>query len=470
MAYISKEEYGRRLRQARMSQNLTQAQLAEKANVTEQAISKYESKGINSIETIQQLSEILGVDLLKDVFEVNEPIGEIGKEILIQLVINDGMISVSSVVNYHLRGLSEQQVTGEIVRLHQTGMLVREQYNNWDDESEDKLFLTVKGFVTIKNMDLNHFQSEQILKHVETVKTYEMLVGTCGSYQEFIDSSTVEKKIRALESDYLYGGYRINYIKYLKRNFETAIDYDGQRDEFPDAICPGISCYHDIIYNMICDITKEKLDAAMDIVAGMASDYETSLKTFLYVFGKLDRTKYDVSVILNEEFYGEGIKPKEDPFNNRYVGQRIRDLAMQMKKLYDGKNLPAYTRIAMNLFDKLDLTDASEDMLEDINSAKEAIDIYGFYYQLNWTPKEKFEEKAALHPQKNPVLWFTDDEIREYIEKNIPSVGYVPDIDEALREINELQPLTLDYFMFPLEWEQNGVADLVREKYGIEKK
>ena len=468
MVHTTKEEYGQRLKQARMSLGWTQADLAEKANLEPQTVGKYEREGINNTDTLQLLSEILSVDLLKDTFEANSPIGEIGKEILIQLVANDGTMTVGGLLKRELQGLSEKHITGEIVKLHKLGLIVREQYKDWEGEDVDKLFLTVKGYITIKNMDLNHYQSEMILRHADSLYTFESLVGPFNSYQDFIDSNEAEKRIRNLEYDFMRGGYRLNYIKYLKRNFETAVDYDGGRDELEDEICPAISCYHDIIYNMVCDISINNLDDYVDVIAGVSDD--VALKSFIKLFGKVDKCKYDTSQMLENEFSGKGIENKKLSQRNTYIDPKLRDSLMQLNMMIDRKNIPEYTKIAKKLLDRLDKNLMNDDRFASIISdVHEAIRKLQFAHMLSWNPEEKFKAKEEEHKGVNPVNWFSESEIREYIELNIRPAGYDPELDQELKEINTLQPLTLNYYTFPYEWEENGLADLVREKVGISK-
>ena len=88
------KECGQRLRRIRMAQNLSQQDLADKLFTTPQNISKYEKEGINSIDTIMKINEILSCNLLKDEIDEEGVIGEIGKEILSVLVEHNGYIDV----------------------------------------------------------------------------------------------------------------------------------------------------------------------------------------------------------------------------------------------------------------------------------------------------------------------------------------------------------------------------------------
>lgn len=74
--------------------------------------------------------------------------------------------------------------------------------------------------------------------------------------------------------------------------------------------------------------------------------------------------------------------------------------------------------------------------------------------------------------KKESVLvteWFSKEEIEAYINANMPSAQTEEEkeIDQMLLIINAKYPETLDYFTFPEEWEENGLADLIRSKYQL---
>ena len=70
------QECGLRLKRIRDAKNWTQQRLADEVHLSPQAISKYEKNGISDINIIQEISRILGWDLLTD--EQNEE-GTVGE-------------------------------------------------------------------------------------------------------------------------------------------------------------------------------------------------------------------------------------------------------------------------------------------------------------------------------------------------------------------------------------------------------
>ena len=65
-----------------------------------------------------------------------------------------------------------------------------------------------------------------------------------------------------------------------------------------------------------------------------------------------------------------------------------------------------------------------------------------------------------------------EDTIETFIKKNILGANseYEEEIEQQLLRINEMVPnLVSAYFDFPTEWEENGLADLVRNLYKVSK-
>ena len=98
-------ECGLRCRRIRMAQNMSQQELADKMFTTPQNISKYEKEGISNIDTILKLSESLGHDLLTDETDEEGAVGEVGKEILWQLIEAGGYMEVGTLSEGSLYGM-----------------------------------------------------------------------------------------------------------------------------------------------------------------------------------------------------------------------------------------------------------------------------------------------------------------------------------------------------------------------------
>lgn len=139
------KECGLRLRRVRMAKNMSQQALADKMYTTPQNVSKWENQGISDVDTIKELSRILGQDILSDERNEEGVVGEIGKHILKQVAQNNGFIPVEELINSHMYGLNSEIVTDEIFKLERIGMCVREQYRNFYDIEKDMVFITAKG-------------------------------------------------------------------------------------------------------------------------------------------------------------------------------------------------------------------------------------------------------------------------------------------------------------------------------------
>ncbi len=66
----------------------------------------------------------------------------------------------------------------------------------------------------------------------------------------------------------------------------------------------------------------------------------------------------------------------------------------------------------------------------------------------------------------NVLKWFTKDQIERFIRENYKKPEYYNEliIQEQLHEIEKLIPEAKEeYYQFPKSWEENGLADLVRE-------
>ena len=64
MQYKLAKLAGYRLKLLRLERHLTQNELAECLNCEERTIRRYETEGINSLETLEYISLVLGVDLV----------------------------------------------------------------------------------------------------------------------------------------------------------------------------------------------------------------------------------------------------------------------------------------------------------------------------------------------------------------------------------------------------------------------
>ena len=110
-------EYGKRIKRARQAKNLTQRQLADLANLSDSAISKYEKQGTTDVNVLNSLSEVLGISLFSSPADAEGTIGVVGKEIMSILVLEGGYIDVETLVDEHMHGMDNDSVTDEIVTI-----------------------------------------------------------------------------------------------------------------------------------------------------------------------------------------------------------------------------------------------------------------------------------------------------------------------------------------------------------------
>lgn len=66
--------------------------------------------------------------------------------------------------------------------------------------------------------------------------------------------------------------------------------------------------------------------------------------------------------------------------------------------------------------------------------------------------------------------WFKEEDIREFITLYFGPADTEEqhNIDKKLKQINDLMPETLGYYVFPDRWEENGLADIIRNNYDLD--
>lgn len=179
---------------------MSQQELADKAHTTFQNISKLEREGVKNIDDIKLFSRILGTNLLEEEIDVEGSVGEIGMEILIELVKHHGYIGFGPLLLDYLHGMSQEQATKEVKKLSKIGACHREVYTGFDDIEKEGIFLTAKGLIIVKNRVSNPLIIEEIKEDIEQVITYEEMlqdskgyVGDADNYQDYFDRRPYEK-------------------------------------------------------------------------------------------------------------------------------------------------------------------------------------------------------------------------------------------------------------------------------------
>lgn len=475
-------EIGLRIKRARQAKGWSQETLAEKANCTAQYISKFEKQGLSDMTWITLLSNVLDTDLMEAVIDVESKVSEIGREILITLVADgNGLLDTEDLFDdIFSYGLSETQMTNEIVKLTKCGLVVREIYNDWDNNEVDRIFITAKGLITLKNMDLNARSSEIVFSHMEGTETYEMIIGEYNSYQEYIDSRPEEKLIRGIYDEwfanfvksgvYDFPVYRVNFIKYIMHHLITDRDYDSSiYDYLNEDYCVGENCYHDILFRMALNITNEmlsqKITAKIDEFE--ETSYEYTVEPILTHYGLIDRVRNNAKELFHEEFCIEG------DYVDEYSVANV--LAILRKESDDLNEI----RDAVNSEDELNqkiengeitLSDFSSFLLENHKEIFDSIDEKLKTIEID-TIQVGYIRNKPEGASPYPCDWFTKEKIEEFINENFgSSTNEIEEgIDRTISEIVKLVPDLLDYYKFPREWEENGLAELVRSKIGLKK-
>ena len=453
-------ECGLRCRRIRMAKNLSQQDLADLLFTTPQNISKYEKDGIANIDTIKRISDALGQDLLTDETDVEGTVGEVGKEILHTLIRNGGHIEVEELIKNQMYGMSMDRVTHEIFKLERIGMCVREQYLNWIDDTKDTLFITAKGVITFKNAAASRAWKAELQDNLEAVITYEHLTDEFGSYQDYIESRPGERLIRSVKYPFhgkvnqeeclmMDSSYRANYIEYLKRNHETGID--AAKDIRGGRIITGVSCYHDILYRMALKVTNDIL--WKHVLSG--DDYYYLEDEYNSLMEELGYSDPDLVVTRTVGSFKEEFPDIEA------------ESYLEIKK---DEPLTVTVDKTQNLISNSEAVDDFTKKKARLEELEEYMNT-SYTYELELNIDREYMNNKPEGASPYPTDWFSDDEIRAFINENFgPAVtDQERELDGLLKEINDLMPQTLNYYVFPKEWEENGLADLIRKNAGIEK-
>lgn len=428
------KECGQRLRRVRMSKNMSQQNVAELMGTTPQNISKWEKNGVPGINDIKRLSEILGQDLLSEERDVEGIVGEIGREILRMLIGNGGDMEFEDVIK-GLYGLDESIATEEIFKIGKIGMCVREQYTDFYDKERDTVFITAKGVICIKNSRPGRNPDFEMMEKLAGVRTYEMLLSNYydwdeendkqppSCFQDIIDDRLVEKKIRSLPLDC----YKEEFILWMKNNYCSNIDrkYSFSIGKIDDIYEP-VNFYHDVMIRIIAKLTEERRrNWEFNAIEFDGIEVEVEQMTDQHIFGTKDTVEIDFCKRLRtlSNYYNVSMEGYED-----YIPE-----SEAVKK--------------------------KEEELENIES-EICIDFDKYVFDL-------CEEKGI-----NPLEWFSEDEIRTFILDNYccKKGDWEEIIDSGIAEIAALCPEVYEYFRFPASWEENGLADMVRDIYNVTKR
>lgn len=419
-------EYGNRCRQIRQAKGLSQQDLADRMHTTPQNVSKWERDGIRDVNTVMQLSDVLGQDITSDQIDQEGVVGEIGKDILLQLINGRGNIEFENLVE-NMFGMSAERVSAEIFKLERIGMVVREQYDDFLDRERDGIFITAKGVITYKNIN----GLVALSGNLSNVVTYERILrGGERNIQEWIKGNVVARKLWKLPFAY---GYKIDYILWLNKNYRVSFLMDAEKDDewfstygnpYTDYLLTGRGCFEDILYRMALGLTTDTY---------FPSEVEAD---------EFD-TKWNEADDAEEKLYG--------------MDYRVKNAQQNLSALF-----PWLVDIKAPISDVL-----SED---EKNGYRETISDFQMYIEEDETLEEMFYRNVNKEVAGNCLRWFSTDEIRKFVFENYRKASdeTEKEVDRILEEVNTVFPESKEYFYrFPKEWEKNGLARQVREAYGL---
>lgn len=424
-------ECGVRCRQIRMSKGMSQQQLAEKMNVTSAAVSKWEKEGISNIDHIKKISDVLGQDITADQLDQEGSIGEIGKEILRELVTFDGNLSADWLFD-SLYGMKKDRICNELFKLERIGTIVREQFKDFSGEDRDVVFITAKGLIAYKNFESN------LEVDLDNVKTWDQILKKGEtSVQEVVDNDVTTQFIL---NDFNYlNSFRFDYLTNLHFNkMNLFVPHEVMRKqnnfwwEVQDALLCGESCYIDVLRRMAQATNRAELD-------------EILLKT--------------------PDLAGEAYYDKQYEMEVEATG--IDEYAEEALNYFKGKS--RYLNVELSDEDKRKQAEKNKNDMKDLREWQYACIDELYVLQ---SKENKFYESLSFEQKQNVNKWFSYEEIYDFVDKNIlpPKTDYERYVNEQLKKMWEYDPTTLNYYYsFTEAWEKNGLAQFIRDRVGIPK-
>jgi hypothetical protein len=259
------------------------------------------------------------------------------------------------------------------------------------------------------------------------------------SYQELLDIDISTKKIINLKP---VKGFRINFIKYLSKCWSSSYDYidelkDALFNEMGQGIIMGTNAYFDIIFSMTMGFSRKDADFFMECVESEEN----------HEFEELDS--------LNSELY-----PDEE-IKNRFLWE-FEDCVPVAKTMLP--NCVADEKLNSQL--SVEEVEEKQARWEELDDKFDEQDVFYSKLDLNTI----YLEACEKHESKNPLDWFSKEEIETFIRENIlpPTNEEEKQLEEQLIHIMQMEPeIAKRYFEFTSEWEENGLADLVRTLYKV---
>ena len=248
-----------KLKALRKSNNLTQEKLADKLNVSRQAITKWESgDGIPDIENLKQISELFGVtidELIKDDKDVS--IIDNRYSFVKEFEIDHSKhfdVKINEICRLNLLPCFEEKVKIEF-------LTNEEDFNEFFKINFDNLYnrldINIKNKHNIRNVVINIFLPEKYINDIEINSTMRLLGVSNLNFKKLeydgalkylnVNNSKGEVVLNTtksdIEADYdkFEGSLEVNTINSVARvripkgtNYKTILK--GKKNEFVDAV------------------------------------------------------------------------------------------------------------------------------------------------------------------------------------------------------------------------------------------
>lgn len=169
--------FSEKLKQLRKENNLTQEELAEKINVSRQAITKWEcDEGIPDIENLKQISNLFHVTIDELVKEDKEISINTSNSYIEELEIEHTKhfdIHISKIYELNIKPCNEEKVRIELLSNEEENL--SDLYKVKLDNLYNRLDIDIKGKKEIKDMTINLLLPEKYIDEIELKSKIKVL-------------------------------------------------------------------------------------------------------------------------------------------------------------------------------------------------------------------------------------------------------------------------------------------------------
>ena len=212
----------------------------------------------------------------------------------------------------------------------------------------------------------------------------------------------------------------------------------------------GKSCYIDLLRRMAQGISRKEFEDAIE-------EYFRDLDNFEDYFPIIDELEYQAAGL--DEYNMDALQ---------YFCDNIENMPDYYSIYFDEEDWilnSDKSSMCETLRDLLKAADYSSRFDEEGDSVA-----FGEFVQRIRENEEAFFGNLDDSQKKNSNLWFTEEEVRKYVDENIlsPKTEEEKKLDEMLRKLWKTDPQILNYYYsFPKAWEDNGLAQYIRDKVGV---